>query len=264
MLSETLRRILSLSPKGRTTLQLVHLLEQASIKSNRAEVLVALDEMRRRRLISIDRGRHWRMRSLHAGSQLPDDPPPPELGGPGAGAPLHAVRAKIRDVPESLEDDEFKDMADMIGPPPFDRLLSYYEATQRSDPRGSVSQFPDRHEHQFQMFHGVGQWWSRSSMLTIELGDLPPTFREALSKREGDVLAIGYPLAILIKDGIKGIFPVGLISASATRMVRCSRDRAAIRRCRSQPGLDSPGRTRHGLEREGAGRAVRCTRGPSL
>lgn len=55
-------------------------------------------------------------------------------------------------------------------------------------------------------------------MLTIELGDLPPTFREALSKREGDVLAIGYPLAILIKDGIKGIFPVGLISASATRM----------------------------------------------
>ena len=55
-------------------------------------------------------------------------------------------------------------------------------------------------------------------MLTIELGDLPPTFREALSKREGDGLAIGYPLAILIKDGIKGIFPVGLISASATRM----------------------------------------------
>ena len=54
-------------------------------------------------------------------------------------------------------------------------------------------------------------------MLTIDLADLPPTFREALSKREGEALAIGYPLAIMVKDGVTGIFPVGLISASATR-----------------------------------------------
>ena len=42
-------------------------------------------------------------------------------------------------------------------------------------------------------------------MLTIELADLPPTFREALSKREGEALAIGYPLAIMVKDGVTGI-----------------------------------------------------------
>ena len=139
MLPETLRRILSLSPKGRTTLQLAHLLEQASIKSSRKEVLGALDEMRRRGLITIDRGRRWHVRRLHAGSRPPDDTSPQSSGDPEVGAPLHAVRARIRDVPDSPEDNEFKDMADTIGPPPLDQLLSYYAATQRSDPRGSIS-----------------------------------------------------------------------------------------------------------------------------
>ncbi len=112
MLPETLRRILSLSPKGRTTLQLAHLLEQASIKSSRTEVLGALDEMRRRGLITIDRGQRWHVRRLHAGPRPPDDTPPPPPGEPEIGAPLHAVRARIRDVPELPDDDEFKDTAD--------------------------------------------------------------------------------------------------------------------------------------------------------
>ena len=112
MLPETLRKILSLSPKGRTTLQLVHLLDRASVKSNRAEVLAALDEMRRRHLITIDRRRHWHVRRLHAGPRPPDDPSPQSSGDPEVGAPLHAVRARIRDVPELPDDDEFKDTAD--------------------------------------------------------------------------------------------------------------------------------------------------------
>ncbi len=54
-------------------------------------------------------------------------------------------------------------------------------------------------------------------MLTVELGDLPPTFRHALSKRNGDALVIGYPLAMMVKDGMPMVFPVGLISASVSR-----------------------------------------------
>ncbi len=217
MLSKALRRILSLSPKGRTTQQFVRLLEQASVKSSRAQVLAALDEMRRRRLITIDRGGYWHVRRLYAQLRSPDDPLPPAPGDPGAGASLHAVRAKIRSMPECAENDVFEDMAETIGLPPFDRLLSYYEATQRSDPRGSISQSPDRHEHQFQLFHGTEQWWSPSSMLTVEIRDLPPTFRYALSNRKGDALVIGYPLAMMVKDGVRWIIPVGLISASVSR-----------------------------------------------
>jgi very-short-patch-repair endonuclease len=193
------------------------LLEQASVKSSRAEVLAMLDEMRRRRLITIDRGGHWHVRQLYAQSRSSGDPLPPTPGNTVAGAPLHAVRAKIRSVPDCTEDDVFGDMADTIGQPPFDRLLSYYEATQRADPRGSISQSPDRHEHQFQLFHGTEQWWRPSSMLTIELGDFPPTFRHALSKRNGGALIIGYPLAIMVEDGVREVFPVGLIGASVSR-----------------------------------------------
>ena len=120
-------------------------------------------------------------------------------------------------MPDSEKDDVFEDMADTGGMPPFDRLLSYYEATQRLDPRGSISQIPDRHEHQFQLFLARGQWWSPSSMLTVELEDFPPTFRHALSKRNGGALIIGYPLAITVKDGVRGVFPVGLIGASVSR-----------------------------------------------
>jgi hypothetical protein len=54
-------------------------------------------------------------------------------------------------------------------------------------------------------------------MLTVELGDLPATFRHALSKRNGGALVIGYPLAMMVKDGMRGVFPVGLISASVSR-----------------------------------------------
>ena len=120
-------------------------------------------------------------------------------------------------MPDFAQDDVFEDTADAIGAPPFDRLLSYYEATLRSDARGEISQTPDQHQHQFQLFHGTGRWWSPSSKLTIEFGDIPPTFRHALSKRNGDALVIGYPLATMINDGVRGVFPVGLIRASVSR-----------------------------------------------
>ncbi|HSG96041.1 MAG TPA: hypothetical protein VLA28_11010, partial [Afifellaceae bacterium] len=179
--------------------------------------MAVLDEMRRQRLITFDRGGHWHMRGLHGRSWSSGNPLPPSPGDPGNTASLHAVRARTRPVPDCAQDDVFEDMADTSGLPPFDRLLSYYDATQRSDPRGSISQSPDRHEHQFQLFHGTEQWWRPSSMLTVELGDLPPTFRHALSKRNGDAVIIGYPLAVIIKDGVRGVVPVGLLSASVSR-----------------------------------------------
>ena len=217
MLSRALRSILALSPKGRTTLQFVRLLEQASVRASRPEVLAALDEMRRRRQVTIDHSGHWQVRGTHPQSRLPDDAEPPAPRDPEADAFLHAVCTVVHSAAEVAEDDVFEDMADAVGPPPVGDLLSYYEATQKSDPRGAIGQEADQHEQEFQLFQGTEQWWSPSSVIAIELGDLPPTFRHALSKRNGDGLVIGYPLATLVEDGVCDIYPVGLMSASLSR-----------------------------------------------
>ena len=76
MLTQTLRRILTLSPKGRTTLQFVRLLETASIRASRAEVYASLDEMRRKGLVFIDRGGYWHLGSKHAGPSGPEEAVP--------------------------------------------------------------------------------------------------------------------------------------------------------------------------------------------
>ncbi len=208
MLARILLRILSVSPNGRTTRQFVRSLEQASVKTSRAEVLAALDQMRRQRLITIDRVGHWTLRNLQA--------EPPATGDLEQDGCLGAIRLRISSVSEPTDFDGFDDTMDAAGPP-MDRLLSYYCATQKWDGRGPVSQSAGQHANQFQVFNANGQWWSPSSMLSINLDVLPPTFRYALSRRKGDAVIIGYPLAVIIKDGLCRIVPVGMINASISR-----------------------------------------------
>jgi len=68
-------------------------------------------------------------------------------------------------------------------------LLSYYAATQRADPRGKVTQFPDRHGESWQLFTVPGRWW-RDAVLRFSMDDLPAGLREALSRRKEMICAL--------------------------------------------------------------------------
>ena len=100
MLPETLRSILSVSPKGRTSLQIARILEKACVKSSRSEILAELDALRRQRVISIDGRGRWHLKNLHAGSSTHGDPLPQLADDRRADGPLQAVRLTMRSVPE--------------------------------------------------------------------------------------------------------------------------------------------------------------------
>lgn len=100
----------------------------------------------------------------------------------------------------------FRNSADEFSPPPQDvttdtdvpwrNALSYYAATQRRDPRGTIACFPDQHGGLWQLFHGSGRWWERTAM-EIRASSLPGEMREALSRlgQEGTA-SIGWPISV--------------------------------------------------------------------
>lgn len=217
MLTRTLLSILSVSPKGRTTQQCIRSLENACVKAKRVELLAALDELRRRRLISIDRTGHWRLKRLNMRSRPSHVPLQADVENYGTDGQLDSVPLQLGAIGASADTDTFEDMSDIAGRPPFDKLLSYYETAYRSDIQKPVSQLTDQHGHQFQLFDTQGQWWNPASMLSVEIEHLPPTFRYALSRRDDNAVVIGYPLAMIIKDGLSLVVPIGLIDASISR-----------------------------------------------
>ena len=101
-------------------------------------------------------------------------------------------------------------------------LLRYYRSALRADPRGALTQSPDRHGSAFQLVAGTGRWWGGEESLgemRLQLDQLPSGFREALSKREANenTLAVGWPLAVGRKSGAPAIRPVGLLAAEWQR-----------------------------------------------
>ena len=88
---------------------------------------------------------------------------------------------------------------------------------QRSDPRGSVVEYPDRHGQAWQLIWGGGDWWAPRRRLVVPLSACPETFREAVHKRPEKVCTVGYPLARATsdKDGPQ-VMPALLLPASFT------------------------------------------------
>lgn len=217
MLTQTLRRILTLSPKGRTTLQFVRLLESAAIRASRAEVYASLDEMRRKGLVFIDRGGYWHLGRQHSGTSVSEEAMPTVSGETRTDAPLLSVNLRRQPESDPAESADEVESAQNDAAPPVKKLLSYYQSTQTADLRGPISYALSDHENRFQLFRAPRRWWNPAATLMIELESLPPTFRFALSKRRGEPVVIGYPLEIISRDGVTEAVPVGLIGATIIR-----------------------------------------------
>jgi hypothetical protein len=92
-------------------------------------------------------------------------------------------------------------------------LLSYYAATQRLDPRGSVDERIDRHAGSWQLVHASGAWWEMDELRLADQ-DLPPDFRQALARRQGAACSLGYPVALFEDGGVTGVVPALLLPAT--------------------------------------------------
>jgi very-short-patch-repair endonuclease len=116
------------------------------------------------------------------------------------------------DGPSHLPDD-----IDGAGKPRADadwrKLLAYYAATQRLDPRGKVDERADQHSVSWQLFRADGSWWDVGE-LRFSQEALPNEFREALMKRPEAVCGVGYPITLFDQTDVPTFVPALLLPAT--------------------------------------------------
>jgi very-short-patch-repair endonuclease len=93
------------------------------------------------------------------------------------------------------------------------KLLAYYAATQRVDPRGRVDERADQHSVSWQLFRADGSWWDAGE-LYFALEALPSAFREALMRRPEAVCGVGYPITVFEQMDVHTFVPALLLPAT--------------------------------------------------
>ena len=209
-----IRSILEFAPDGKTTDELYRKAVRAGISTSKLDVVEALTILLQDDVVVLGVDRRWKLASY--ASSVGRAPEQDSQPGPEQTGSLNAVFGRFRNSAKPTFDVDDTDAGVESGPD-LQKLLSYYEATLRTDPRGAATQYADRHGQQFQLFFGRGPWWptpDEASTIEFNLDTLPATFREALSRRDdNESLAIGYPLDVVETTEGTSIIPVGLIGA---------------------------------------------------
>ena len=178
MLERSIPALLGMFPRGMTGDQLIWRLRQGGLRPDPAMLLAALRHLSARGEVRRERDRWIAVAKART--------PWPEAAAGAAGGvesqasgKLRAVFATFRNSPHEIAQTPQDDTADTDVP--WLAALSYYAATQRRDPRGTIACFPDQHGGLWQLFHGSGRWWERATV-EIQAGTLPGGMREALSR----------------------------------------------------------------------------------
>ena len=207
-------------PRGCSARTLMRLRDIDLLPRQRLALLREIDVLARENLIELGRDGKWRAKSRRPVVSSPESSGSQSGVSRGVGDPLLAAPARfgqisvLRDTPEPGNE--------TVSKPNPQALLRYYRSALRADPRGALTQSPDRHGSAFQLVAGIGRWWGGEESLgemRLQLDQLPSGFREALSKREAheNTLAVGWPLAVGRKSGAPAIRPVGLLAAEWQR-----------------------------------------------
>ena len=208
-------------PRGRTTTELMTLLDVAFDATRRDAVRQELAELQANGLVSLGRDNRWR--ALHR--PVPRSSYPmqhPTHSGDGHADPLIATRATFATRPLTVDAqlDEDDDTPETKLDP--HALLRYYKSALHYDPRGALTQTSERHGETFQLLAGEGNLFSVTDeevIVQIRTDDLPGAFREAMIRRDGEEngVALGWPLDLGSQFGAPAIRPVGLLAAVWTR-----------------------------------------------
>jgi hypothetical protein len=111
---------------------------------------------------------------------------------------------------------------DQDGPADARALLRYWRSALRADPRGAITQMPERHGVDWHLISGAGPVapdGQNSMSISVPLYGLAPDFRQALLRRQDNELsfAIGWPISVGSRSGVPAIWPVGLFAAEWRR-----------------------------------------------
>ncbi len=209
MFDQTIRRLLTMFPRGATDNQLVWRLASSGIRISASEMLSGLNNLAERGEIIRDAYGRWKaIETVVQPKAVTGARREGSLARQGHSLDvLYAVSgicsARSASEPVALSVNEEAAL------PEWAALASYYAATQRKDPRGRIQEFADRHGSAWQLIRTIGAWWADAS-IRIAMDDLPELFREALVRRKTTSAAIGWPISIFQTNEGTSIFP-GLI-----------------------------------------------------
>lgn len=203
-------------PNGRTTAELARQIGAEFDAPARRRLATELARLSAEGAIEIDLERRWRLPRRAAAMPITEGgaEASPEGETILQATPAWFVREPVLE-PDAGEEPDPAPLTPL-------KLLRYYAAALRSDPRGDIVQYPDRHARQFQLLAGRGAWWpgeGGTGLIRMAEGDAPAAFREALSRRsaDGGPIAVGWPLVVLRRHGAVQIVPVGLLAAEWSR-----------------------------------------------
>lgn len=194
MFDQTIRRMLSLFPRGATNDQLIWRLSASGVRVSASELLAGLGSLAERGEIVRDAYGRWQVSRL---APTPSRQNSKNSSNSSAATPDFLIAVDATCYPNAATSSVAGTIEGEVAGalPDWGPLLTYYAATQRKDPRGQIEVFADRHGSAWQLFRATGTWWSDAS-LRISMELLPGTFTEALSKRKLSSAAIGWPVSL--------------------------------------------------------------------
>ena len=216
MYTETITRLLELAPSGLTNDQLLWRLRVSGLRLTSSDIGQTLAMLVDTGAASVSAAGRSRLAQFRMAPQKPGA----DHSGPRSTAPTLVLRAvtalvspgAIGEPPvlaPSESDGENEPRADAD----WRRLLAYYAATQRLDPRGAVDERTDRHGLSWQLYRAEGRWWNAAE-LRFPIDALPSPLREALSRRPGNACSLGYPVSLFDEAGVSCFVPALLIPAA--------------------------------------------------
>lgn len=218
MLDRKILGLIELCPDGITNGQLLWRLSAGGTRYDATELLAALANLVRNGEIRCE-GKRWRLARLRP--PRPDEriqaPNMPGVKAGNGGNILRAAPAALG--PGAVEEtspwlSETAEPEDTASLPDPVALLTYYAATQRRDPRGSVEAFPDGHGVKWHLFDCRGLWWEKATV-SILTTLLSPAFLQALAESgKTGTAAVGWPVSVFSDAGVTVCLPGLLLPAS--------------------------------------------------
>ena len=209
-------------PRGRTTSELIALLDVAFDGAQREAVRRELAELQANGVVSLGRDNRWRALHRPLAPQSFALAQPPNHSGNEPSDLLIATPATFATRPVAVDAQRDEDAAAAKTNIDPHALLRYYKSALLYDPRGALTQTGERHGETFQLLAGDGSLFPASDeevIVRIRADDLPGAFREAMIRRDGEEngVALGWPLDLGRQSDAPAIRPVGLLAAVWSR-----------------------------------------------
>ena len=206
----TILRTIKGFPKGKLAEELIFLIDRDCDKQRRVSFYSELRELEQQSLIFRDSNGRWRARYFVEQSSSEN-----VEKKEGEQDLLNAVPGHFEEVNPQPSETELENQPSQAK---FTDIIKYFKSSVRADPRGSLGAIPETHNTKWQLIYGSLPVLTEDEdnltvRLSLELTNLPDTFRQALMRREANdqSISLGWPIQSGQDRSAPKLWPVGLL-----------------------------------------------------